>query len=319
MPTRGARILPRVNHASRSSAISALALGLCLSRPALAHVGLDTPAPDTLATTGQTVTITWTDLIVHEGEQLGYDLDLLPNLDVTDGDPIAHGLSLSTHRFDWVIPSDISCSGCYLRVTQVNTGHSYTDAVRITLNAAPPTDPPPDVAAAGASTMSSASGAPSAGGAPSSLGGAPNSAGDPASIAATAGAPEGGSFSGHHFGQLSAGAASGGATGQASTADPAPGSRAGASARGGQAASDLGSNAAAGAPDDGASSSDPALTGATDPTSEAGSADVIASEINVGGCQLTAPARRNEGLVSLTGLGLLAAALRRRRSANVQR
>src|SRR4051812_48451120 len=117
VPTRGARILPRVTRRAIAVGVSALAACLCQARPTWAHVGMDSPAPDSVVLPGQTVTVTWTDLILHEG--IGYDLDLLPSVDAVDGIPVVHGLSVATHRFDWAIP-DLACNGCYLRVTQVN-------------------------------------------------------------------------------------------------------------------------------------------------------------------------------------------------------
>lgn len=122
--------------------MNALAACLCFTTPLLAHVGLDTPPPGTAVEPGQTVTITWTDLILHDG--VGYDLDLLPTLDAVDVVPIVHDLPVSTHRFDWVVP-DLACAGCYLRVTQVNgERHDYTDAIGITLLGSQPIagDPP---------------------------------------------------------------------------------------------------------------------------------------------------------------------------------
>ena len=56
-------------------------------------------------------------LVLHDPE--GFDLDLIlkPGADLT---PIAHGLSIDTHSYEWQVP-DQPCSECQLKVTQFNT------------------------------------------------------------------------------------------------------------------------------------------------------------------------------------------------------
>ncbi|MES1176073.1 MAG: hypothetical protein ABUL62_17255 [Myxococcales bacterium] len=266
--------------------MNALAACLCFTTPLLAHVGLDTPPPGTAVERGQTVTITWTDLILHDG--VGYDLDLLPTLDAVDVVPIVHDLPVSTHRFDWVVP-DLACAGCYLRVTQVNgERHDYTDAIGITLLGSQPI----------------------AGDPPSAAGGAENSAGG-ANGNGVSGAD--GASNGHHFGQSTGGAASGSAgTGNAHPT-PSETSAAGMSAVDAGAASvDGGSTSSAGSDDPHART--PSENGAPESADPPGSAGESASEgvfpppAAAGGCRFSASGRAPPvvyllGLVALVALG----------------
>lgn len=103
---------------------------LALSSAAHAHVAFDAlRAGDTLVA-GETVSIAWTDLVLHDPES--FDLDLLLSED-GQAVPIAHGLSVDTHSYEWVVP-DHPCNECLLRVTQLNTfNDDYWDAIPVTI------------------------------------------------------------------------------------------------------------------------------------------------------------------------------------------
>ena len=284
------------------------ALTLVVSANASAHVAIDAPLPDSSLITGQIAHITWIDLILHEG--VGYDLDFVPSGDPDDRAlPIAHALSVDTHSFDWLVPAT-PCDGCYIKVTQLNVGQNYSDAIRISLVSSlpdPPPSPPDPPAAAGAPNgPASSNGA--AGTTNSSLDGG---------AAAFAGAGE--SSSGHHFGTSLAGAFSalGGAGGLSEPGQP-PDAVA-ASGKSGRASSSGAPSANADDPVDdaagvtGDSESEPhrnARVGATAPSEVA----------PAGGCELGGRRRsRAAPLAALLCLGLFGVRRRRPLSTRARR
>lgn len=102
---------------------------LAVPSVARAHVAFDAPlAGDTLVV-GEAITVAWTDVILHDPE--GFGLDLLMSED-GEGVPIAQGLSIDTHSYEWV-PGE-ACDPCFLRVTQFNTiNYDYYETIPITI------------------------------------------------------------------------------------------------------------------------------------------------------------------------------------------
>lgn len=147
-----------------------------LPATARAHVAFDAPlAGDTLVA-GETVSLAWTDLVLHDPE--GFDLDLLLS---EDGEviPIAHGLSIETHSYEWTVP-DQPCTGCLLRVIQFNTfNYDYWETIPITItnSGAPGGSGGMAGAAGGANAGTSGSADAGQGGVESGAGGAPSSEG----------------------------------------------------------------------------------------------------------------------------------------------
>jgi len=103
---------------TRGLLVSGILVSLCaMSNRALAHVQFDAPVEGDVLKVGSKVKLVWEDLVLHDPE--GFDLDLIlkPGADLT---PIAHGLSIDTHSYEWQVP-DQPCSECQLKVTQFNT------------------------------------------------------------------------------------------------------------------------------------------------------------------------------------------------------
>ena len=117
---------------ARGFLVSGILVSLCaLSSRALAHVQFDAPVEGDVLKVGSKVTLVWEDLVLHDPE--GFDLDLIlkPGADLT---PIAHGLSIETHSYDWQVP-DQPCSECQLKVTQFNTiNNDYEGFVAISIS-----------------------------------------------------------------------------------------------------------------------------------------------------------------------------------------
>ncbi len=275
-----------------SFAISCCALLVLLggARTACAHVSIVTPAAGSSVPMGQPVTITWIDLILHEG--IGYDIDFIPYGDPDGQDgviPVAHGLPVTAHTFQWLTPNT-PCDGCYLKVTQVNRGTNYLDEISVSLVAAAATTPPPD----------SAGGANGVGGAPVAAGGSSSNSGGAAGSSAS---------SEHHYGTSSGGAPSNAMGGAPSDGD----SEAGRSASAGSATAAPG----AGGSSDPSSAGDAPSDGTT-PDGAAGSTESAASLTIAGGCSLGRHAS-SAWLAPLTCLGLMGLARRRTRRASVRR
>jgi hypothetical protein len=183
-----------------------------------AHVAFDSPlAGDTLVV-GETVSMAWTDLVLHDPES--FALDLLMSED-GEAIPIAHGLSIDTHSYDWV-PEE-PCAACFLRVTQFNTfNYDYYETIPITI------------------TGSGASG----GG-----GGTGGSSGDESGGAS--GSSEGGEGASPNGGLGGSSSSDGGTSGSGGSSTSG-GSGGTATANGGAAGSSVGGTTAAGAPSAGA-------------------------------------------------------------------
>jgi hypothetical protein len=189
---------------------------------AQAHVAFDSPlAGDTLVV-GETVSVAWTDLVLHDPES--FALDLLMSED-GEAIPIAHGLSIDTHSYEWV-PEE-PCAPCFLRVTQFNTfNYDYYETIPITI------------------TGSGASGG---------SGGIGGSSGDESGGAS--GSSEGGEGASSNGG-VGGSASSDGGTNSSGGSDTSGGSGGSAAANGGAAGSSVesGGTTAAGAPSAGAAS-----------------------------------------------------------------
>jgi hypothetical protein len=140
---------------------------LVTARSSAAHVSIDSPLEDEVLVIGQTVTVTWSDTILHEGKS--YDIDLLPSMTANPAEfvVIAHGLSVATHSYAWKIP-DAPCVECYLQITQVNVGVNYLNAIRIAIA-------PEAADGTGGAKSSSAGGAGSSSSSHAGLGGATQS------------------------------------------------------------------------------------------------------------------------------------------------
>lgn len=218
-------------------------LTLFLPATARAHVAFDAPlAGDTLVA-GETVSVAWTDVILHDPES--FDLDLLLSED-GEAIPIAHGLSIDTHSYEWTVP-DQPCTGCLLRVIQFNTfNYDYWEAIPITITSSAGSGGSGGTGGSAGEGNAGASGASDGGrdgaesgggsGAPSNSGGT-NSTGGSTATGGTAGS------SGATGGSSSAGAPAAGAP-----AAGAPTAGAGAPSGDADAAADEGCSSSPGAP-----------------------------------------------------------------------
>lgn len=81
---------------------------------ASAHVLFDTPRNGAVLVVGQSVTLTWTDVIPHNTSD--YDIDVLVN---GQSETIVHDLAPAVHSYEWTVPDQV-CTDCLLEIWQRN-------------------------------------------------------------------------------------------------------------------------------------------------------------------------------------------------------
>jgi hypothetical protein len=116
-------------------------LVLAFAVPAMAHVAFDSPADNATLIAGETVTLTWSDVIPHNTDVYDIDFLLEPG---PEGIPVVHDLPATEHSYEWLVP-DTPCTACLLHITQHNIDYQdFGDPVPITILRAssPPDDPP---------------------------------------------------------------------------------------------------------------------------------------------------------------------------------
>ena len=109
---------------------AAVAVGLAVSRPAVAHVDLITPNGGELLDAGSVFTVAWKIRIAHDRQ----DWDLWYSTSSSSGPwiemardlPPGSGAVGSVHRYDWTIPNIVS-ENTWARVRMDNTATDYYD------------------------------------------------------------------------------------------------------------------------------------------------------------------------------------------------